>query len=43
VQFSLISDAGLCPDPQQIVDRFEPEFDKLALLTRMLPWTVQDV
>ena len=31
VQFGLITDAQLCPDPQQIIDRFEPEFDKLLL------------
>lgn len=38
VQFGIISDANLCPDPQQIIDKFEPEFAKLALLTLMLPW-----
>jgi len=38
VQFGLITDAKLCPRPQQIIDRFEPEFDKLLLLTMMLPW-----
>jgi diacylglycerol O-acyltransferase len=38
VQFGLITDAKLCPAPQQIIDRFEPEFDKLLLLTMMLPW-----
>ena len=38
VQFGLITDAGLCPDPQKIIDRFEPEFEKLLLLTLMLPW-----
>jgi diacylglycerol O-acyltransferase / wax synthase len=38
VQFAVISDAALCPDPQQIIDRFEPEFAKLSLLTLMLPW-----
>lgn len=38
VQFGLIADAKLCPHPQQIIDRFEPEFDKLLLLTLMLPW-----
>ena len=30
--------AALCPDPQKIIDRFEPEFAKLLLLTLMLPW-----
>jgi diacylglycerol O-acyltransferase len=38
VQFGLITDAGLCPEPQKIIERFEPEFEKLLLLTLMLPW-----
>ena len=38
VQFGLITDEPLCPDPQEIVDRFEPEFEKLLLLAMMLPW-----
>jgi WS/DGAT/MGAT family acyltransferase len=38
VQFGLITDAKLCPEPQKIIDRFEPEFEKLLLLTLMLPW-----
>ena len=38
VQFALITDAGLCPEPQQIIDRFEPEFEKLLYLAMMLPW-----
>jgi diacylglycerol O-acyltransferase len=38
VQFGLITDAQLCPDPQAIIDRFEPEFQKLLLVTLMLPW-----
>jgi WS/DGAT/MGAT family acyltransferase len=38
VQFGVISDAALCPDPQKIIDEFEPEFAKLAMLTLMLPW-----
>jgi diacylglycerol O-acyltransferase / wax synthase len=42
VQFGLITDAGLCPEPQDIIDRFEPEFEKLLLLTMMLPWAGQD-
>jgi diacylglycerol O-acyltransferase len=39
VQFGLITDEGLCPDPQAIIDRFEPEFQKLLVLTLMLPWS----
>jgi len=38
VQFGLITDAQLCPDPQAIIERFQPEFDKLLLVTLMLPW-----
>jgi WS/DGAT/MGAT family acyltransferase len=38
VQFGLITDEKLCPEPQQIIDRFEPEFDKLVWLSMMLPW-----
>ncbi len=38
VQFGVISDATLCPDPQAIIDEFEPEFAKLAMVTLMLPW-----
>jgi WS/DGAT/MGAT family acyltransferase len=38
VQFGVITDAALCPDPQAIIDQFEPEFAKLALVTLMLPW-----
>jgi diacylglycerol O-acyltransferase / wax synthase len=38
VQFGLITDKRLCPDPQAIIDRFAPEFEKLLLLTLMLPW-----
>jgi WS/DGAT/MGAT family acyltransferase len=39
VQFGLITDARLCPDPQAIIERFQPEFDKLLLVTLMLPWS----
>ena len=38
VQFGVITDATLCPDPQKIIDGFVPEFDKLSLLMLMLPW-----
>lgn len=38
VQFGIISDAILCPDPQKIIDEFEPEFAKLSIVTLMLPW-----
>jgi diacylglycerol O-acyltransferase / wax synthase len=39
VQFGLITDAGLCPNPQAIIDEFEPEFAKLSIVTLMLPWS----
>jgi len=38
VQFGLITDRKLCPDPEAIIARFEPEFEKLLYLTLMLPW-----
>lgn len=38
VQFGLITDRKLCPDPDKIIDRFAPEFEKLLLTTLMLPW-----
>jgi diacylglycerol O-acyltransferase / wax synthase len=38
VQFGLITDAGLCPNPQAIIDEFTPEFAKLSIVTLMLPW-----
>jgi diacylglycerol O-acyltransferase len=38
VQFGLITDSTLCPDPQRIIDEFVPEFSRLSVLTLMLPW-----
>jgi diacylglycerol O-acyltransferase / wax synthase len=38
VQFGVMTDTALCPDPQKIIDEFEPEFAKLSLVTLMLPW-----
>ncbi len=38
VQFGVITDTQLCPEPQAIIDEFEPEFAKLSLVTLMLPW-----
>jgi diacylglycerol O-acyltransferase len=38
VQFGVITDTLLCPEPQEIIDAFEPEFAKLSLVTLMLPW-----
>ncbi|MES3004095.1 MAG: wax ester/triacylglycerol synthase family O-acyltransferase [Pseudomonadota bacterium] len=38
VQFGVITDTVLCPQPQKIIDEFVPEFAKLSLVTLMLPW-----
>jgi len=38
VQFGLVTDDALCREPQAIVDRFEPEFEKMLMVTLMLPW-----
>lgn len=38
VQFGLITDEALCPDPQQVIERFQPEFEQLLWLALMLPW-----
>jgi len=38
VQFGLITDKRLCEEPQRIIDRFEPEFEKLVLALCMVPW-----
>ncbi len=38
VQFGVITDTTLCPEPQLIIDAFAPEFEQLSLLTLMLPW-----
>lgn len=38
VQFGLITDKKLVPDPERIVERFASEFDKLLMLVLMEPW-----
>ena len=38
VQFGLMTDHKLVPDPQSIVDRFASEFDKFLMLVLMEPW-----
>lgn len=38
VQFGLITDSLLCPDPEAIIAKFAPEFEKLTWLALMLPW-----
>ena len=40
VQFGLISDRGLVPDPEDVIRRVQPEFEKLVLTALMAPdWT----
>jgi WS/DGAT/MGAT family acyltransferase len=41
VQFGVIGDRRLCPDPQALIDAFQPEFDRLMLLVAMLPETLR--
>ncbi len=38
VQFGVITDSALCPEPRRIIDAFVPEFARLSLVTLMLPW-----
>jgi hypothetical protein len=38
VQFGLITDRGLVPDPEHVVERFGSEFEKLLLTTLLSPW-----
>jgi WS/DGAT/MGAT family acyltransferase len=38
VQFGLIADRTLVPDPEDIIARFAPEFEKLVLTALMAPW-----
>jgi diacylglycerol O-acyltransferase len=38
IQFGVITDAGLVPDPDAIVSRFAEEFEKLMWVTLMSPW-----
>ncbi|MBK8690453.1 MAG: wax ester/triacylglycerol synthase family O-acyltransferase [Betaproteobacteria bacterium] len=37
VQFSLITDRGLVPDPEHVIRRFAPEFEKLMLTALLAP------
>ena len=42
IQFGIITDARLVPDPARIVRAYGEEFDKLMWLTLMTPWSPQD-
>lgn len=37
VQFGVIADRRLCPDPHALIDAFAPEFERLLLIAAMLP------
>jgi diacylglycerol O-acyltransferase / wax synthase len=38
VQFGLITDKGLVPDPHHVIDKFADEFEKLVMMTLMGPY-----
>ena len=38
VQFGVVTDRSLCPDPERVIERFGSEFEKLVLTTLMSPW-----
>jgi WS/DGAT/MGAT family acyltransferase len=38
VQFGVVTDRGLCPDPEKVIARFGFEFEKLVLTTLLSPW-----
>ena len=38
VQFGVVTDRGLCPDPERLIARFGGEFEKLVLATLLSPW-----
>ena len=39
VHFGLIADAGLVPEPDDVIARFAPEFEKLVLIALMSDWS----
>jgi len=38
VQFGLITDAGMVPDPERVIAGFRPEFERLLVTVLMEPW-----
>jgi WS/DGAT/MGAT family acyltransferase len=42
VQFGIVTDRKLCPDPDSVIERFAPEFEKLVLTTLMARWPRDD-
>lgn len=43
IQFGVITDAGLVPDPDRIVGRFAGEFEKLLWITLMSQWPAAEL
>ncbi|HTT11975.1 MAG TPA: wax ester/triacylglycerol synthase family O-acyltransferase [Burkholderiaceae bacterium] len=41
VQFGLVTDKAVCAEPQQIIDRFAPEFERLVYAMLLAPWDEQ--
>jgi hypothetical protein len=41
VQFGLITDAGMVPDPEGVIAGFRPEFERLLLTVLMEPWDLR--
>jgi hypothetical protein len=41
VHFGLIADAKLIPDPDAVIQRFIPEFEKLLYIALMSDWGIQ--
>jgi WS/DGAT/MGAT family acyltransferase len=41
VQFGVVTDRALCPDPAQVIARFRDEFEKLVLTALLSPWPEQ--
>lgn len=39
VQFGIVTDEKMATDPQEIINRFAPEFEKLVLLALMSEWS----
>jgi WS/DGAT/MGAT family acyltransferase len=42
VQFGLVTDKKLVPDPEAIIAGFGPEFEKLVMMSMMSPWTADE-
>jgi WS/DGAT/MGAT family acyltransferase len=38
VQFGLITDTAMCPEPERVIAQFAPQFQQLTWLSLLLPW-----